>query len=230
MSDKIKIPKYLLILFMLFIVCYLVSALVQHRLVFIGGATFTATAFSYPLANLISDIVTEVYGYRVSRQMIWCGIAGWFVMGLFLLVIIHLPIPTFWSNYDNEFSVVMSPYMRSIIFDSIGIIIGQFVNIYLLSKFKILMRGRFFWLRSVGSTFIGDVITILIAVVSIYYGTMPLSKIYTIAFYGIALNIVYCAIAATPLMIIVQILKRLENMDTYDYGINYNPFKFSLDS
>ena len=228
MTEKIRFPKYLLVFVMLFTVCYLVSALVQHRLVAIGHAYFTATAFSYPLANIISDIVTEVYGYKVSRQMIWCGIMAWFIMGLFLIIIIHLPIPTFWTNYDQKFSFVMKPYLRSIFSDSLGIIVGQFINIYIISKLKILLKGRYFWLRSVSASFIGDIFTIVIAIIFIYYGTMPLEKVYTIAFYGVALNIAYCAIAATPAIFVVKILKHVEKIDTYDREINYNPFKFKL--
>ena len=226
----IKLPKYLLILVTLFIVCYLVSAVVQHRLVSIGEAYFTATALSYPLANLISDMITEVYGYQISRQVVWCGIGAWFVMGLFLVIIIHLPIPGFWSGYDQKFSIVMSPYLRAIVSDSLGIIVGQFVNIYLISKLKILTRGRYYWLRSVGSSFAGDIVTIFVAITSIFYGTMPLPNVYTIAFYGVILNIVCCAIGAVPAMFIVKVLKKAENLDPYDYGVNYNPFRFKLDS
>ncbi len=228
MSGKVKIPKYLLFLMMLFIVCYLVSAIVQHRLVSIGPAIFTATAFAYPLSNIILDIVTEVYGYNVSRQMIWCGIVAWFVMGLFLVIIIHLPMPAFWSDYDNKFTFVMVPYIRSILSDSLGILCGQFINIYIISKLKVLLKGRYFWLRSVSSSFIGDIVTILIAIILIYYGTMPLSKVCTIAFYGIVLNIIYCAIAATPAIFVVKMLKYAEKIDIYDHKTDYNPFRFKL--
>jgi queuosine precursor transporter len=227
-SQNIKIPKYLLILASIFFTSYLASPIVQNRLVAFSHTYFSATLFVYPLSYSILDIVTEVYGYRVSRQLVWCGIFAWLFSGLFFLWVTHLPGPSFWGKYDKAFDYVLHPYLRSVLSGSTAVLLGQFINIYIISKWKVIVQGRYFWLRSVGSSFIGNAITIILALLFIYLGRMPFQQLLNIIIFEVVADIIYCAIAAVPATIVVGILKAKEKIDVYDSHINFNPFKLSI--
>lgn len=229
-AKQIHPNKYLVVLVTLFITIYLTTGMVQSRLITIGHEYISSAIYIYPLSYLITDIVTEVYGYRVARQLIWCGILAWLFAGTFIAFIVHLTPPHFWAGYAKEFDFIMSPYLRYACSSAAGVLLGQFLNIYIIAKFKILARGRYFWLRSVTSSFIGDGITIFVALVFIYYGRMPLMNIFEIIFFEFLINIVYTAIIAFPAVYVVKFLKRAENMDVYDYNISFNPFKFKISS
>ena len=123
----------------------------------------------------------------------------------------------------------MGSYLRFAASSASGLLLGQFLNIYIISKLKILVGGRYFWLCSVSSTILGDGITIFIALIFVFYGRMPFLSILEIIFFEIALNMVYSTVIAFPAVYIVRYLKHAENMDTFDINISYNPFRFNID-
>lgn len=218
--------SYLTVLVMLFITTYLTTGMVQYRLIAFGHMYFSAAILIYPLSYVISDIVTEVYGYQYSRQLLWCGIGAWLLAGAYVLLATHLTPPTFWKHYAAQYDFIMSPYFRYAVSSAFGVMLGQFLNIYLISKLKIFTQGKYFWLRSVSSTFIGDGITILVALFFIYYGDMPIINIFEIIGVEILINIAYTAVMAVPAVFVVRFLKSAENMDAYDINVNFNPFRF----
>ena len=219
--------KYLTLISTLIVTLYMVTAVVQNRIIAIGDFNVCAAIFVYPFSYVLSDICTEIYGYKTSRQIIWCSLLSWLVSGMFISLIISAPTPHFWSNYSKQFNTVMAPYFRTILSGIAAVIAGQFLNIYIIAKLKILMRGRYFWIRSVSSCFFGDAITTLLSISFIFAGRMPFSQIGEIIAAEFFLSIILQAIFAIPSTVIVHILKKSENIDVYDRHINFNPFKFS---
>ncbi len=221
--------KYLNLITTLVVTFYLVTAIIQNRLVSLHGFNVCAAIFVYPFSYLLCDISAEVYGYKVTRQILWCGLLSWLVSGVLIALTIKLPGPAFWSSYSQQFNVVMEPYFRTILSGIVAVIAGQFLNIYIISKFKILTRGRFFWVRSVSSCFMGDLITTVLSLSFIFLGRMPFDKIVELIVYELIISIVIQAVFAFPATFFVNLLKRSEGVDAYDYGINFNPFKFNSD-
>jgi uncharacterized integral membrane protein (TIGR00697 family) len=220
--------KYLIILVTLFVTTYLVTGMVQYRLVALGKSYFSFAILVYLLSYLISDMVTEVYGYRYGRHLVWCGIVAWLIAGLCITVAVHLEAPTFWSDYAKKYDFIMSPYLRYALSSVFVVLLGQFINIYMVSRFKVLMKGRLFWVRSITATLVGDGITISIAVFFIYYGKMALVNIGEIIALEIIINIIYVGVCVIPASFLVAFLKRAEGVDVYDTNIQFNPFKFGL--
>lgn len=220
--------KYLTLITTLVVTFYIVTAVVQNRLVSIHGFNVCAAIFVYPFSYLFCDITTEVYGYKVTRQLLWCGLLSWLISGFLIAGVIKLPTPGFWSTYSQQWDVVMSPYLRTVSSGIIAVIAGQFINIYMISKFKILTMGRYFWLRSVGSCFTGDLITTVLSLSFIFVGRMPFHNIMELIIYELSLSIAIQALFAIPGTLVVYFLKKSENIDTYDYSTNFNPFKFKV--
>lgn len=220
--------KYIVPISCFFIACYLTSAVLQNRLVAIGHIYICAGIFIYPFSYLIADIVAEVYGYAISRQLVWSGIISWFVLGISTKVSIYLPIPSFWVSYAHDYAVVMGPLLRSILAGTFAVFVGQFLNIYLIAKLKIFMRGRNYWLRNLTSTMVGDVVTVFLAIFGIMYHRIPLQSIFIISLSEITIMIIFSLVMVFPASAIVSFLKISENIDFYDYTTNFNPFRIKL--
>lgn len=226
-SNRIGL-KYLTLITTLIITLYIVTAVVQNRVVSLYGLNVCAAIFVYPFSYLLCDITTEVYGYKITRQFIWCGLTSWVVSGILITSIAKLPTPEFWSNYSQQWNFVMDPYLRTVSSGIVAVIAGQFINIYMISKFKILTSGRLFWFRSVSCCFVGDLITTILALSFIFLGRMPLANIIEIILYEVGISIVLQALFAVPGTLLVRFLKNSENIDAYDYATNFNPFKFQV--
>lgn len=221
--------KYLMLITTVYITLHIVTAFVQNRLVTINHVDICAAIFIYPITYLISDIVTEIYGYKVARSLLWYAIFSWLLTALLVEMVIHLPSPRYLADYANKFDIVMSPMFRSIMSGTVAVLAGQFLNIYIISKWKVLTRGRYFWMRSVGSSLIGDFITTFLAIIFIFVGRMSWHNIIEVASYEYSINIIFDVIGAFFSSYIVAYLKQAENSDAYDYQIDFNPFKLAID-
>ncbi len=221
--------RYLTLLISLVITLFMITAITQNRLVSLASINVCAAIFIYPFSYILLDVITEIYGYKVARQIIWCGILAWLLSGLVITLVIYLPSPPFWASYIDAFKLTMSPYLRSVISGTVAVIAGQFVNIFLISKLKILTKGRFFWIRSLASCCIGDIITIFIAIFFIFVGRMNFHTILLIATAEFVISILIQAIFNTPIALLLPFIKKSENMDAFDEEINFNPFSLKTD-
>lgn len=222
--------KYLTLLTAVIVTFYIVTAIVQNRLVVIGNFDLSAAIFVYPFSYLICDVMTEVYGYKVARQVLWCSLLSWILSGVLIISVINLPTPGYWSSYSEQFDTVMAPYLRTIVSGIVAVVAGQFLNIYAISKLKILTNGRFFWIRSVSSCFSGDAITTTLALTFIFAGRLSFDKIAVMITSQIVIAMILQGFFALPAGILVRFLKKLEKIDAYDINVNFNPFKFNIDN
>lgn len=228
-AKKIVGFKHIYLLLALMITFYMTTAIVQNRLVALTDHYYVAAAvFVYPLSYLISDIVAEVYGYQFSRQMLWLGLMSWFISAFFVMIFIREPYPAFWAAYSIKYDDVMSPMFRCMVSGVVAVITGQFINMYCIAKLKILTRGSYFWIRSVSSCLIGDVITVFLSIIFIFVGRMSFEHILEIASLEIVISIILQSLFAIPAMFIVAFLKHAENINYFDYNTNFNPFKFEI--
>jgi uncharacterized integral membrane protein (TIGR00697 family) len=183
--------------------------------------------FLVPLLFFFQNVVTEVYGYERCRQLNQMSIVGLLIFFGYSYFSTLLPIPKNISNQD-AFNIVISTYTRHFVAFLFALYFGAMVNQYLISKLKIAWEGKWLWLRSIASTFLGDFTYQLIGSLISRYGVlhMPdiisydlLSYVYKLAFEIMSIPFVYIA---------SDYLKNLEEIDIYDKNADYNPFKFSL--
>jgi uncharacterized integral membrane protein (TIGR00697 family) len=191
--------------------------------------TFDAGTILFPISYIFGDVLTEVYGYKSSRRVIW---AGFFCLALSAAV--------FWlvRNLPGDVS-------RQVAYDNIlggmstgGIVIaslvayfaGEFSNSFILAKMKILTKGKWLWSRTIGSTLVGEAVD---SFVFILVATLARVEGFTWeSFLSLAVTIyilkVLIEVLFTPVTYwVVRKLKRLENEDYYDYTTNFNPFEIT---
>jgi len=225
-NDKEFSPAFL-ILACLFVMFLLLSNIIAGKLIQVFGLVLPAAVILFPLSYLFGDVLTEVYGYRKSRLVIWVGFACNALMALIFLAVIALPYPSFWHN-QNAYATVLGMTPRLVSASLVAYWAGEFSNSVVLSLMKKLTGGRWLWTRTIGSTVIGQGVDTLIFIAGAFYGLVPGGALIQMVIAQYVWKVAYEA-AATPLTyLIVGWLKRVEKVDTFDWGVRYNPFRLEV--
>lgn len=195
---------------------------------------FDAGTLLFPISYIFGDVLTEVYGYRRSRRVIWTGFALMGLMAGLLFLVRGLPGEGGWrqAGGDRAFDFVLGGFASGgiIVASLVGYWAGSFSNSIVLAKMKILTRGRFLWMRTIGSTLVGEGIdTLLFVAIACLFRVGGFA--WSIAGAVILANFVIkvgIEAAMTPVTYrVVNALKRAEREDYYDYGTNFNPFRLT---
>lgn len=199
--------KGLISLSMLYLIGWTTAYLMIYKMVMINKILEPGAIFLFPLSYAVADIITEVYGYRVAKHVVWSAFILGFVYCFSLKIVATLPGPPFWHKQD-AYSIVFSPVMRAYFATTIASLSGSMINVYMISKFKILMQGKRFWVRSLLSTGIGELAFTLIGGATAYSGIEKWSNIVFLMLDGYTFKMIYALIAVWPASIVVYFLKK----------------------
>ncbi len=218
--------KYLDLITGLFVAVLLISNIASSKIVEIWKFTFDGGTILFPLSYIFGDILTEVYGFRRSRRVIWIGFFCAALMSL-TLGLVGLIKPAAGWEYQEAYMRILGQTPRIVTASLIAYFAGEFSNSFVLAKMKILTKGRWLFTRTIGSTIVGEgidtVIFVIIAFLGVYPNDLVLLIIISNYIFKVSLEVVF-----TPLTYkIVGFLKRVEKVDWYDYRTNFNPFIFS---
>ena len=208
----------------LFVAVLLISNVASTKIVDLGIFVFDGGTLLFPLSYIFGDILTEVYGYRKARQVIWTGFFSAALMSGVFAVVGFLPAAKGWEN-QAAYDAILGIVPRIVIASLIAYFAGEFSNSFVLAKMKIITKGKMLWARTIGSTVVGEgVDTALFAAIA-FYGTLPLEIFIALVasnyFFKVGVEVIF-----TPLTYkIVNFLKREEGVDVYDYKTNFSPFK-----
>lgn len=223
--DKIS-PLYV-ILTVLFVACLMIANIVSGRLVQVGPWVLTSAIFLFPITYIFGDILTEVYGFERSRLVIWLGIFANILMSLYFFLIIKTPTPVFFTGTEAYKTVL--GFTPLVVFASIlGYFAGEFSNSTFLSIVKKVTKGKYLWIRTIGSTIVGEFVDTMIFITIAFFNVLPPAALIQMLMMQYLFKTLY-EIVATPLTYyIVSKIKKVEGLDTFDYGVKYNPFSLKV--
>jgi uncharacterized integral membrane protein (TIGR00697 family) len=191
---------------------------------------FDAGTLLFPVSYIFGDILTEVYGYKRSRRVIWTGFAALALSALVFWGVQHLPGEATWQGYAGDAAyVAILGGMSSggiVLASLLAYWMGEFSNSFVLAKMKVLTEGRWLWTRTIGSTLVGQLIdsAVFIAIASLF-GIFPWSLFITLTITNYLFKTL-TEVVLTPFTYgIVNFLKRVEEVDFYDRETDFNPFK-----
>jgi len=218
--------KYLDLITGLFVAVLLISNIASSKIVEIWKFTFDGGTILFPLSYIFGDILTEVYGFRRSRRVIWIGFFCAALMSL-TLGLVGLIKPAVGWEYQEAYMRILGQTPRIVTASLIAYFAGEFSNSFVLAKMKIFTKGRWLFTRTIGSTIVGEgidtVIFVVIAFLGVYPNNLVLLIIISNYIFKVSLEVLF-----TPLTYkIVGFLKRVEKVDWFDYRTNFNPFIFS---
>ena len=191
---------------------------------------FDAGTLIFPISYIFGDILTEVYGYKRSRLVIWAGFGASALMAAILWLIGVMPGESQWQQYAGQeaYDAIIGGVASGgiIVASLLAYWAGEFSNSYVMAKMKIWTEGRYLWTRTIGSTLVGQAVdTTLFIVIATLFGVFP----WTIALSLIVSNYIFkvtLEALMTPVTYqIVNLLKQTEHEDYYDVNTNFNPFK-----
>lgn len=207
--------------------CMMVTVLlicdaVAFKAVTIFHLHIAASGLVFPLSFLIACIITEVYGYGLSGRVIWIQLLCSFA---FILIVNALVIPGHENanNLNIQYYEIYHNYWRVILGTIAGTPLAYFITDILISKVKILLKGKLFILRYIVANVVGKFLLVGITYPINFYNVYPMEAIIKIIL-GTWLFKVAAAFVLSPLAIIISNkVKKIERLDTFDYGISYNP-------
>jgi uncharacterized integral membrane protein (TIGR00697 family) len=190
---------------------------------------FDAGTILFPVSYVFGDVLTEVYGYRRSRRVIWTGFACLAASALVLWLVRLLPAEAGWQAAVGQAAyekVLGGMSSGGIVVASLAAYFaGEFSNSFILAKMKILTRGRWLWMRTIGSTLVGEAIdTAAFVLIAAAAGVFPWGIVVALILTNYIFKVVIEALMTPVTYRIVRVLKRAENEDFYDRGTNFNPF------
>ena len=216
-------PRFLIIT-ALFITCLITANIIIVKQIILGPIVLPAAVIIFPISYILSDIMTEVYGYSYARRIIWLG----FLCNLILVVAIWiagiLPAAPFFEA-QPAFERILGNTPRFLAASFLAYLAGEFANSFVLAQMKIATRGKWLWSRTIGSTIIGQGLDTIVVLSIGFIGIIPFSTLISMILGHWLIKSLY-EIIATPLTyLIVNYLKKKEELDVYDYTTNFNPIQ-----
>lgn len=230
--------KYYDIVMALFVTALLLSNLLSSaKLIDIGlqmgtlQFAFDAGTLVFPISYIFGDILTEVYGFRRSRRVIWMGFAATALMGFFVWLAGVLPAESYWAETVGQeaYNRVLGGISGLVVASLTAYFCGEFTNSYVLAKMKIATQGRYLPLRTIGSTLAGQVVdTLAFFLIATVLGAFPGELFWSLVITNYILK-VGIEIILTPITLpLVGWLKRAEQEDVYDINTDFNPFRIDV--
>lgn len=217
--------RFILPLTMAYLTIYLISASVSYRMVSFGNFQLSGPPLIFPLSYAISDIIAEVYGLSIAKKIIWLTLIFELLYAAIIQLIIVTPFPSNWQHHE-DYDIVFGNLLLFVISGFFAVIFSSFINIYLITKWKVMLYGKHLAFRSLMSSLIGGFFLVAIIVVFAYSKldiSMQSLKLFSNIYLWEAL---YSLILTIPVYFLSVFLKKKEQLDVYDSSINFNPFKF----
>jgi hypothetical protein len=190
---------------------------------------FDGGTLLFPIAYVLGDILTEVYGYRAARRVIWAGFITLSLTALFFFILSVLPGEALWESYAGTAafdSILGGMSSGGIVLASLsGYLIGSFSNSAILSRLKVRMKGRALWFRIIGSSLVGQLLDSLVFVfvaslTGVFAWELFVTLVITNYLFKVSIEVMFIPLT----FLAVRKFKKAEGLDTYDIGVKFNPF------
>jgi len=215
--------KYLGAISVFFVSVLLISNVASTKIVDFGWFTFDGGTLLFPLSYIFGDILTEVYGYKKNKQVIWLGFFMALMMSLIFIIVGKLPSAPGWEN-QGAYDLILGLTPRIVIASLIAYSCGSFSNSFILAKMKIWTKGKMLWTRTIGSTVVGELVDSTLFIVIAFWGILPSSLLVTLIISNYIFKTAVEILFTPATYKIVKFLKKKEGEDYYDTNTNFNPF------
>ncbi len=218
--------RFLAWLSMFYMSVMILNAVLTNRYIgtntfFVLGGTLTS-----PFVFVLDDIIAEIYGYKITRSIIIAGFAAQTLFALICQLAIIAPHPSFFQH-EEAYAYILGPSLLRIDLSGfIAYITANLINSYILTRWKVLLKGRKFWLRSVGSSTFSEALYSFLAIMMMEINSMPFQSVLKVILISFTIKVCYSIILAAPANLLVNYLKKWTGIDVYDFPKEFTPFKY----
>jgi uncharacterized integral membrane protein (TIGR00697 family) len=219
--------KVLILISMFYMSVMLCNAVLTNRYIGIDALFVLGGTFTSPLIFIFDDIITEIYGYKIARTIIITGFLAQTFFVVSCQLVLMTPHPSFFKEQGAYNYVLGLSLLRINISGFIAYIVANLTNSYVLSRWKILLKGRDFWLRSLGSSTFSEALYSFVAILMMEISSIPLHNIMQVVAISFSIKAIYSILLAAPASFLVNYLKNLTGIDIYDFPQEFTPFKYT---
>lgn len=213
---------YFIVIVAVFVTCLITANIVAVKVAVIFGLVLPAAVVFFPLSYICGDVLTEVYGYRRARQVIWLGFGCNLIAVVAIFIGLALPAAPFWPG-QAAYEQILGYTPRLLIASFVAYLAGEFANSFVLARMKVATKGRWLWTRTIGSTLVGQGLDSLVFIGIAFWGVVPALEVMIVSQW-----LTKCAIeiVATPITYaVIGFLKAREGVDTFDDETDFNPLR-----
>jgi uncharacterized integral membrane protein (TIGR00697 family) len=190
---------------------------------------FDGGTLLFPLSYVVGDILTEVYGFRASRRVIWTGFCALALSSVVFFLLRALPADSAWEGYAGSAAydaILGGMSTGGIALASLaGYFAGEFSNSVLLSRLKIVMKGKLLFVRTITSTMLGELLdSVIFVFIASAAGVFGWELFLSLVVTNYILKCLIEVLMTPVTYLAVWKLKKSERADVYDTGVVYNPF------
>jgi uncharacterized integral membrane protein (TIGR00697 family) len=219
--------RYFSVVTAVFVTCLIISNIIAVKLVNVLGLVLPAGVIVFPISYIFGDILTEVYGYARSRQVIWIGFGCNLLAVIFIYLGGLLPAAGFWTGQE-AYQTILGFAPRLLAASFVAYVFGEFLNSFVLAKLKVATNGRWLWMRTISSTLVGEGADSLVFTSLAFFGAMPTGQLPQLIVTQWLFKCGYEAVATPFTYLAVDFLKRAEKEDYYDRNTDFNPFRLRV--
>ena len=225
-APKGSVSQLYLLVTVLFVACLIASNIIAVKLIEPWGLVMDAGTIVFPVSYILGDVLTEVYGFRAARRVIWLG----FLANLFVVSAItaaqFLPGASFWEG-QAAYEQILGFTPRILIASFCAYLVGEFANSVVLAKMKVATSGRYLWTRTIGSTVVGQGVDSLIFYPLAFWGAAGWTNdlVLQVLVTQWVLKVSWEALLTPVTYYVVGFLKRHEGVDVYDTSTDFTPFR-----
>jgi len=217
-----KTYKYLGLITTLYIAFQLISDVTAGKIIQLGIFTVSATVLYFPITYIFADILTEVYGYAKARSVVWQAFLASVIAGLIYQLVVWLP-PAMGFDANDAYTRVLGSVPRILIGGWVAVWVGGIINDYVLAKMKIWTNGKYLWMRTIGSTIVGEGANTFLFYTIALSGILPSNLLVSSILSGWLLKVLVETVLTPVTYVVVNKLKKAENEDYYDRNTDFNP-------
>lgn len=225
--EKRNYKYYDLILGMFVTVLLCANIIGPGKVTTVYGFTFGAGVLFFPLSYLFGDLLTEVYGYARARRVVWSGFIALIFGAVMSSVVVALPPAEGWTH-QAAYEAVFGSTWRIVLASIIAYFCGEFCNSYVLAKLKLKTGGKLLFVRTIGSTIIGEGVDTLIFYPIAFLGLWPTELVLQVMMGNYTIKVLWEVLATPMTYKVVAFLKRAENEDYFDRNTHFTPFSLEV--
>ena len=220
---KNKVSVLFMLAGILFAATLLISNIIASKIMMLGPLAVPAGVLVFPLAYILNDLVTEVWGFGKARLVIWTGFAVNLLAVFFFSIGIAVPAAPFWEGQE-AFADVLGSTPRIVAASLVAYLVGSFLNAWVMSRFKVMTQGKGFSGRAILSTIAGEGVDAAIFITVAFAGLFPVSALLTMVVTQALVKTAFEIIVLPLTVVAVKKIKKAEGIDTFDFSVSYNPF------
>lgn len=227
-NDSQRTYKYYDFVMAAFVTVLLCSNIIgASKVSSLGPFTFGTGVLFFPISYIFGDVLTEVYGYARARKVVWTGMAAMAFASFMSAFIVNLPPAPGWEH-QAAYETVFGSTWRIVAASMLAYFCGEFCNSYVLAKMKVWMEGKQLWVRTIGSTVVGEAVDSAIFYPLAFWGAWPTELVIQVMLTNYTIKLCWEIVCTPATYGIVNFLKRAEHEDYFDRNTNFTPFSLKV--